>query len=134
MTAKSSVTLSETATSGTFSGEVELYDATFKGELGDIFTANYTTSGSTITTQAIIQDDNVFLDFLTAGNATGAFTHDMGDVVGLIYNATINANTGVVDTIDVTITSDANAIGTTITLTETGINTGLFIATRCITR
>lgn len=127
MATKSSVSLTETAVSGTFSGEVELYDSTFKGERGDIFTANYTTaSGADITTQAKIQETRT-LDFLTAGGATGAYTHDIGDIVGLQLNDT-DSNTlpGTTETVDVTITSDADSVGTSITLTETGDDTGIF--------
>jgi hypothetical protein len=123
-------TLVETGPStGIFSNTFEIHNSTFGGNIGDIFTANYTSGSSTITTQAMIQDDNVFLDFLTAGNATGAFTHDIGDIVGLIYNNTDGDTTGASDTIDMIITSDVDSIGTTITLTETGPTTGLFNVT-----
>jgi hypothetical protein len=127
---KQTITLFE-GPSGIFSKSLLLYNGTNDDlAVGDIFTANYTSGSSTITTQAMIQDDNIFLDFLTAGNAIGVFTHDIGDIVGLIYNNTdADIDSGTVDTINVTITSDADPIGTTITLTETGINTGLFNVT-----
>jgi len=125
MTTKSPVSLAEIGSSGTFSAEIELGDSTFKGELGDIFTANYTLSGSTITTQAKIQDTRT-LDFLTEGNAAGVFVHDIGDIVGLRLFDTGSNSTDEVETVDVTITSPADTDGVTLTLTETGPKTATF--------
>jgi len=125
-------TLVEEGSTGTFSNTFELYSgiSNLDGAPGDIFTANYTVSGTTwITTQAKIQETRT-LDFLTALNATGAYTHDIGDIVGLQLNDTdSNTSATTVDTIVATITSDADSEGTTITLTETEINSSIFNVT-----
>jgi len=127
MTTKSTVVLTEGTTLGTFSAEIELYDSTFKGALGDIFTANYTTTSSgDITTQAMIQETRI-LDFLTENDSTGNFFHSIGDIVGLqLIDAGSNTTASTIETVDVTITSVADTTGVILTLTETGINTGIF--------
>jgi len=118
---------------GIFTKSLNLHNDTNNDLLkGDIFTANYTTSGSTITTQAKIQDTRT-LDFFTEGNSTGVFIHDIGDIVGLQLNDTdSNILPGTAEEIDVTITSTADTDGVTLTLTETGLNTGIFNITNSL--
>jgi len=126
-------TLVEEGSTGIFSNTFEIHNSTFNGALGDIFTANYTISGTySITTQAKIQETRI-LDFLTETNSTGVFTHDIGDIVGLkLTDADSNTSALSVQEIDVTITSVADTDGVTLTLTETGINTGIFNITNSL--
>lgn len=124
MTVKSSPTLTE-GPIGTFTGEIELYDATYKGELGDVFLANYTDgSGSTITTEAMITETRI-LDFVP----TGVVLHDVGGKVGIrLTDADSNKLSGTTETLTVKIKSDVDNKGFKLTLTETGDNTGVFEA------
>jgi len=52
-------TLVEEGSTGIFSNTFALFNSTFGGTTGDIFTANYTTSGSSITTQAKLQETRI---------------------------------------------------------------------------
>ena len=122
-------TLNEEGSTGIFSNTFELYNGTLNldGSPGDIFTAKYTDDNSiVVTTQAKIQDTRI-LDFLTPDGSSGVFTHDLGNVDGLrLTDAKSNDDPGDPETVVITITSDVDSDGTTITLEETGADTGIF--------
>ena len=93
---KQTLTLLE-GPSGVFSKSLQLYNTTVVDLLqGDVFSANYTASGSTITTQAKIQETRI-LDFIP----TGAVLHDIGATVGLrLTDADSNLLSGTTESVN----------------------------------
>ena len=66
---------------------------------------------------------------ITLINSTGVevLNYESGDILYVrVEDADANGDGGTSETIDVTITSETEAIGETLTLTETGINSGIF--------
>lgn len=119
-----SLSLAETGLgTGIFTGTLGFADSTSGSEIeakaGDTITASFSGQQS---------DATIFpISIEVQKGGTGFSSFDYGDIVNVqVEDQNSNENPSVAETIDVNVKSTRNPHGITLTLTETGIDTGIF--------
>jgi len=115
--------LTETGTPGEFQGIITFDDTTagsaIEAKAGDTITASYGIKSIT----ALISPITIEVQY--SGSPFTTFGY--GDIVNVqVEDKNSNTDSGIIETITVTITSIRDNVGTSLTLTETGPNTGIF--------